>query len=292
MSAQATHATPPDDPGPQAADAHYYRQALHGLIDMGTDLARLLHGQATAQAAPQATPAPHATAPTPQPADPQPAPTPAVPSPVASAALVSLAAAFDQVARAVRRCIALARTLAAAPDPARHRTAARQRILREVEDRIQCTSGEGPDSPGALHAELRERLDAPDLDDAIATRPVADVIKDICRDLGLGAAPGTRPFQRRTPADVAQLCARAAAPTPARQPGAAPQAPLPQAPRHGTPHPTFTPRPERRPAAPPVPRAQPAPAHPGSRLPEDPAEAVAAVLHHPAQARWRPPIPG
>ena len=37
------------------------------------------------------------------------------------------------------------------------------------------------------------------------------IIADICRDLGLGAMPGTHPWMRRRPADVAALFARAAA---------------------------------------------------------------------------------
>ena len=312
MPAPATHATPQDDPGPHAADAQYYRQALHGLVDTGTDLARLLHAQAMAQAgaAPITQPAPHAAAPAPQAEDAQLAPTPTTPTP-----LVSLAAAFDQVARAVRRCIALARSLdAAPPNPARHRTAARKRILREVEDSIQRTApthGEGPDSADGLTAELRDRLDAPDLDADISSRPVADVIKDICRDLGLGAAPGTRPFKRRTPADLARLHARAAAPTRANHPGASPQPPRPEAPgpespgpespgpqppSHGTAHPTPGPQPDGRTAGPGGPAAtplgRPAPGHPGAILPDDPAGAVALIQRHAAEARWRQPLAG
>ncbi len=70
MSAQAIHAAPHDDPGQQAADARAYHEALRDLISMGTDLARLLHGQATAQAAqvstsPQPAPAPARGAPIP-----------------------------------------------------------------------------------------------------------------------------------------------------------------------------------------------------------------------------------
>ena len=301
MSAPATHATPPDDPSPHAANAQYYRHALHGLVDMGTDLARLLHAQAVAQAgaAPITQPAPHAAAPAPQAEGAQPAPTPSTPT-----ALVSLAAAFDQVARAVRRCIALARSLdAAPPDPTRHRTAARKRILREVEDTIQRTHNEG-DAAERLNAELRERLDAPDLDGDIANRPVADIIQDICRDLGLGAAPGTRPFKRRTPADLARLHARAAAPTSASHPIASPQPPRPEAtcpaspgphsPSHGIAHPTPGPHPNGHTAGPAGPAAtplgQPAPGHPGAILPDDPTGAVATVLRHAAKARWRPPL--
>ena len=71
----------------QADDALFYRDTLQELIQIGTDLARLLHQHAIAQAqaavrdlAPCAPPTEHA-------------------------------AAFDRIARAVRRTIALARSL-------------------------------------------------------------------------------------------------------------------------------------------------------------------------------------
>ena len=81
--------------------------------------------------------------------------------------------------------------------------------------------------PEALGNELLERLDAPDLEDDIAGRPVAAVIADICRDLGLASIPNARVWKRRTPGDVEALCARAAAPPGTlhvlpRRPGPAP----------------------------------------------------------------------
>ena len=246
-----------------------YQQVLRDLIAMGADLARLLHAQAAAQAPQPA--APHPAQPPPatqQPTNPQPAP--------ASDTLISLTLAFDRIARAVRRSILLARSLAdpipPAPDPARSRAAARRRIIREVEDAIQGTgASNGRDNPGTLHAELRDRLDAPDLNDDIGTRPTADIISEICRDLGLSAPPGgAHPWKRRTPEDIAQLCAAAAAPS-------------------GTPQPTPGPQPDK-PAA--RPRTQPGPIHAGSDPPEDPARTLATILHHPArlQGRWRPPL--
>jgi hypothetical protein len=81
--------------------------------------------------------------------------------------------------------------------------AARRRIVREVEDAIQRTVGDA--EAAILHADLIDRLDGPDLDDDIDTRPIADIIADICRDLGLAAMPGTHPWKRRTAADVAAL---------------------------------------------------------------------------------------
>ena len=61
----------------------------------------------------------------------------------------------------------------------------------------------------ALRSELVERLDSPDLDDDIENRPIADIIKDICHDLGLDTWRGNHPWERRTPEDIKILCARA-----------------------------------------------------------------------------------
>ncbi len=315
MSAPATHATPHDGHSVNAADAHatqaadalYYRQTLHALIDRGTGFARLLHDTAQAQAAPQA-------APVPQPAAAQPVPAYGAADP---AALVSLAGAFDQVARAVRRCILLAQHLAKpTSDPAHHRTAARKQIIRKVEDMIQrpCSaSHRDADTIEALRAELHERLDAPDLDEDIQGRPVADIIQEIIRDLDLDPIPGIRPFKRRTPADVAHLNARAAAPSRRRQPGPAPQGaglqppqpqppqpqpPQPQPPQPQAPEPPGPGHAALRLHAPPdieayQPRAIGTRAHPG-RLPANPDDAAAFVLRQgaPAEPRWRQPPGG
>jgi len=274
MSALAIQATPQDAAGQQAADAQQHRQALRDLINMGTDLARVLHGQAMAQdnTVQHATDAPPAPAPTPD-------------------TLINLAAAFDRISRAVRRCILLMQTLdrpkQPAPDPARERTAARKQIIREVEDRIGRTEGHDTESTAAdLHAELRDRLDAPDLNDDLATSPVAEIITEICRDLGIASPPGHTPWRRRTPADLTLLRARAAAPTPAR-PGAGPQG-LDRGARQG--------EAPRQPARAPTPCEQPGPIHTGpihtgNSPPEDPAAAIAAILRHttPGGAPWRPP---
>jgi hypothetical protein len=278
MSAQPSPANLPTEPGQYApgqngADSHYYRHVLHDLIDMGTGFARLLHQQATAQ--PQAAPQ-------------DPGLPPALPPAPDIALTVALAAAFDRIARAVRRSIALARSLAEpmqpAKDPAQHRGAARKRILREVEDAIQraapgfdhaADDEPGADAAGAddasadtLTAELHDRLDAPDLDDDVSSRPVADIITEICRDLGLAALPGAHPWKRRTPKDLEQLCARAAAPSHTRPPGAGPPVPA-------------------------TPRAT-GPTYGGSAPPDDPADPparFATIPRHPMPlpGQWRPP---
>jgi len=296
MSAQPTQATRDDDPGQQApgqqaTDTHAYRGVLHGLIEIGADLARLLHQQAAAQArAAQQDAALH------------PAQVPAPPP--APGALVSIAAAFDQVARAVRRSIALARTLnepaKPALDPARRRAAARKRILREVEDVIGRKAHDSSyadcDNAEVLAAELHERLDAPDLDDDLSHRPVAEIITEIRRDLGLDALPGARPWKRRTPEDIAQLCARAAAPSRLCKPGAGPQDIRSSTAQPSSIPPVSTgrspanpvPAEPSEPAA--VPRAGLAPTHAGSDAPDDPADLIATILRY-LNARPQPMAP-
>ncbi len=208
-----TNSTPGPIPG---GDHDHHRRVLRELIDIGLDLARLIQAQAHAQ----------------PPAEPGPEPTsaPALPAPPPP----DHAAAFDRVARAVRRSILLARALddpprprAAANDdlPGPARTAARKRIIRDVEDAIHREAAGVPGSPvhaaaraAALHRELHDRLDAPDLDDDIRARPVAAIVADLCRDLGLAALPGHNPWKRRTPAAAAALAARAAAPAHAHAP--------------------------------------------------------------------------
>ena len=246
MSTAPAPLQPTNAPAQQADDPQYYRAVLHELIDMGTDLARSIHHQATQQPA-RKPPTPGSPA-----NDSNPAPnlTPNLtPDPTV---------AFDRIARCVRRSIALARTLTEPPRPAphpaqhqpgQHRTAARKRIIRAVEDVIHRRAT-GPRAE-SLHAELQERLDAPDLEDDLSSRPAAEIIAEICKDLGLADMPGAHPCKRRTPADIANLYARAA-----QQPGPAQQ---------------------------PTPARQPAPTPPPARLPSDPAEAVAHILRHAAR---------
>ena len=230
MSATLSPPEPANDASPNQAsqrdeDAQYYRQVLHELIEIGTDLARSIHRQATPEPAIEPAPAPAAA--------PQPDPT----------------IAFDRIARTLRRTIALARKITdptpprpkdlAAERRAEHaserRLAARKQIIRAVEDTIQRRT-DGAEAE-ALHAEFYERLDDPDLDDDLDQRPVAEIIKDICRDFGIEHFPGTHPWKRRTPQDVRDLCARAARPSLAQprmaqprmaQPGTAPPRPLPR----------------------------------------------------------------
>lgn len=200
---------------PLDADTRYYRDVLHELIDMGTQLARAVHAHAMRTALAQAkAPLPDSDAPAPP----------------------DSTVAFDRIARTVRRTVLMARHIAEPPKAANTagpRDAARRRILRECEDKIAVAAFNHRNTPGridsgALRTELRERLDAPDLAEALAddiqARPIAEIIAEICRDLGLGFddVPGCSTRLRRTPADVALLIAQAAAPpraAPSQPPG-------------------------------------------------------------------------
>lgn len=222
----------------RAQDAEYYRRVLHNLIDIGNDLAEMVHREAQSQLQTAQPSANGQTIP--------PAPKP------------ETIKAFDMAARAVRRTIHLAKKIDEPAKPqsasdSANRTAARKRILRDVEDVIQRKTKEG-DEAEHLQAELHERLDDPDLDDEIADRPVVDIIQDICRDLGIAHLPGSHPWKRRTPADIARLAARATAPLP---PAPRPPSSLPRSrghPQGHIPQGTYPQRHCRADATPPTPR--------------------------------------
>jgi hypothetical protein len=177
-----------NDTATPADDREACRASVRELMEMGMDLARLVHAQARTQLdtppAPDAGPAPDGTV------------------------------AFDRIARAVRRTAMLLQRLnePAASLGEQQRAAARRRIIRGMEDRIQRNVG--PAEADRMYAELMERMDSPDLEDELLDRPVADIILDIARDFGIEASPGTHPWKRRTPADIAELRERAAMPPP------------------------------------------------------------------------------
>ena len=186
MPLPSPSAEPETAADPQAEQVEHYRRVLNELVDLGAELARLVVQQAKAQAD------------APQPSAPAPDPT----------------IAFDRISRAIRRSIALARKLdepVPAPEaahPAELRTAARKRVIRLVENAIHREArGEQAE---ALHAEFLERMDGPDVDGDIGHRTVSQIVDTICADLGLEGPDGLRRWKRRTPADIALLCARAA----------------------------------------------------------------------------------
>ena len=74
-----------------------------------------------------------------------------------------------------------------ANDEAPTRVAPRARIIRAVEDAIHAASD--GDAAEALQREFQDRLDAPDLDERLLSRPLNDIIAAICADFGLPPAP-------------------------------------------------------------------------------------------------------
>ena len=170
-------------------DGVYYRRVLHELIELGSELARLVVGEARARVAVAA-------------AD----------DGAARADVNGAAEAFERVSRAVRRTVRMAQFVAepvgsGGRSVAAQRVTNRRRVLRGVEDMIQREVG--GEAAERLHAELLERLEGPDLDDELLDRPLDEVIRMVRCDLGLPALMGSRDWVRRTPADVARLQQRA-----------------------------------------------------------------------------------
>lgn len=215
------------DDGParqRAEDAQYYREVLHKLIALGSDLAAAVVRQATAEPGPTMI----EDAAGQRASQRAPCPDPSI--------------AFDRIARAVRRTIALARKLSEpdrapprgkqvaqtaqqgaqeSPQHARQRhLAARKRIIGAVEDTIR-RHAEGADAE-ALYADLYERLDDPDLDADIEQLLLADVIAALCRDLGLAGLPDSHPWKPRTPAGAQASAPEAGSPPTLRGTGPPP----------------------------------------------------------------------
>ncbi len=133
--------TEPTDPADEAAAYTASQQAErvehcmhspHQLIDLGMDVARVVHHQAQHHAmiaVAGGTPAPDMTP------------------------------AFERAARTVLMAQHIAKPQPERPTPAMRRTAARSRIIRAVEDAIQQHAGSN-EQAAAKHVELRDRLDS------------------------------------------------------------------------------------------------------------------------------------
>ena len=117
----------------------------------------------------------------------------------------AVAIPLEHIVRTLRRTMALAQKYAE-PPKANAKTVARQRsrIFRDVTDVIQ-RSAETDREARSLRNEARERIDSPDMLDDIADLPVEKIVTDLLRDLGLAHLPGTHPWARRTPRDIAAL---------------------------------------------------------------------------------------
>ncbi len=203
MSSTPALPDPADRARQRDEDAQYYRQVLHKLIAMGTDLAEAVHRQALAEPAAAA--------------QCQPEDEPAAPSPTPTQAT-----SFDRLARTVRRTIALARKLS---EPAREAPGPKLRLNEcPNERRTDCAETD------ALHAELWaepcERPEGPDcdadedLDDDFDEQSFADLIASLRHDTGLAHLTDAELRQHRTPpsaqegvpSEMCGLCPRAAQP--------------------------------------------------------------------------------
>ena len=119
---------------------------------------------------------------------------------------------YEKLTRSMRLGILLADKLAEPiPEPKQldpaARTAARKRIIRDVEDVINERAGT-PERVENLERELLERLDAPDMELELATRTAEAIAADLCRDFGLRASN----WKRRIPPEIDLLAEFAAAP--------------------------------------------------------------------------------
>jgi hypothetical protein len=104
-----------------------------------------------------------------------------------------LARSLDRLSRAVRRSVALMQRMqagwprAAADD---RQAMVRRQVARGVAEVIRReSSGEAAER---LFDDLAERLENPALETEIGVLPVQDVVRRICRDLGLAAEPGVQ----------------------------------------------------------------------------------------------------
>jgi hypothetical protein len=144
-----------------AEDSLFHREVLNELIGLGSDLARMIHGQAKDQAAAR----------------------------YADEGVPDVTVAFERVCQTVRRTILLCRKIAepvptrAAVQAAARRAAVRREVARAVEASIaeQATDGDA----AGLRCELGERMERLEAEDADLERPVGEIILEIRRALGL-----------------------------------------------------------------------------------------------------------
>lgn len=134
---------------------------------------------------------------------------------------------------------------AATPDQRRELAEFFGRVMRRaVEVGANLTDQMDPAARSeSLRAELRERIDGPDIEETILTRPLEEIIREIRRDLGLVLREGHRIGLRRTPEDLALLRDIAACP-PTQTP--TPEPTLPRVDRLARRNQTAEPEPETR----------------------------------------------
>jgi hypothetical protein len=154
-----------------AEDSLFHREVLNELIGLGSDLARMIHGQAKDQAAAR----------------------------YADEGVPDVTVAFERVCQTVRRTILLCRKVGEGlPMRAEARSAARPETVRAVASSAEPTAAR--DTAG-LRCELGDRMERPECEDALPERPVGEIIVEIrgelevCRD-EIGGEMGSGAVQR------------------------------------------------------------------------------------------------
>ena len=149
----AAPSSEPLTPAELAQDARFYRDTLNTFIEIGTELATAIHKEVVALAS----------------------------GPGSLAKRRDLVADFDRIARTVRRSILLVMALHRPPRPL---TTAKP-ATRTCEDPAETPDTDRPETCPEERPERLDRLDAPEHADDITARPIAAIVAEIARDLGV-----------------------------------------------------------------------------------------------------------
>ena len=106
--------------------------------------------------------------------------------------MTGLSHAFERIARAVRRSVALSRRLEQGWPPPRGADTSRAMLIRQVARGVAeviraHTHGRDEEAAERLFADLADRLDDPEFERLLTDQPVAEVIALLCREMGLPA---------------------------------------------------------------------------------------------------------
>jgi len=157
-----------------AEDSLFHREVLNELIGLGSDLARMIHGQAKDQAAAR----------------------------YADEGVPDVTVAFERVCQTVRRTILLCRKVGEGlPVRAEARSAVRPEVAQPVAERA-AEPARARDAAG-LRCELGDRMERPECEDALPGRPVGELIGELRRELDACREALSGVGVQRSPDDVA-----------------------------------------------------------------------------------------
>jgi hypothetical protein len=157
-----------------AEDSLFHREVLNELIGLGSDLARMIHGQAKDQAAAR----------------------------YADEGVPDVTVAFERVCQTVRRTILLCRKVGEGlPVRAEARDPVRPEVAQKVAERPAEPARAG-DAAG-LRCELGDRVERPECEDALPARPVGELIGELRRELDACREALSGVGVQRSPDDLA-----------------------------------------------------------------------------------------